>query len=154
MKAKIVAVALLAMMSGSVMAQSKDQSLSIFGNYMKSSGSDAIGLVAGSYGFLPTPNIEVNVTIAAVFAEDTITSYGAGAKYYFGAVGTAGAMIPYLKAEVMSADSETMYGGGAGIEYGLSESAGLFIEALATKNSGSDSSGTVSRINLGLNYRF
>ncbi len=154
MKAKIVAVALLAMMSGSVMAQSKDQSFSIYGNYMKSSGSDAFGSLSGSYGFLPTQNIEVALSVTTSFGEETTTSYGIGGKYYFGAIGTAGAMIPYLKANVMSVESTTLYGAGAGLEYGLSESAGIFVEAIAQKNSDSDSSGTMTMVVLGLNYRF
>jgi hypothetical protein len=159
MKAKIVMAAVLAVLSTSVMAQSKDQSLSVFGNYSKTSGQDGgTGILMGSYGFMPTENIEVGFSLGAVFVSgtdsDTMTLAGASAKYYFGAIGRAGAMVPYVKADIQSFDGESAYGGGVGIDYGLSESASLFLEAVAHKSTDSDASGTTTQLNLGLYYRF
>lgn len=156
MKSKILIAALLTVFSGSVMAQAKNQSFSISGNLIKPSGSDATGMVMASYGFMPTQNIEVGVTAGAFFVPDadTETLLGVQAKYYFGAVGTAGALVPYLKANVQHMADTTFYGAGGGIDYSMTESASLFLEVIAQKNTDSDYSGTTSMVQIGLAYRF
>jgi|CXWL01.1.fsa_nt_gi opacity protein-like surface antigen len=157
MKAKLLVAAMLAVLSGSAMAQAKTQSFSISGNLIKPSGSDATGIVLASYGFMPTESIEVGLSVGAFFVPDadTETLVGVDAKYYFGAVGVAGSLVPYLKANVQHIASTTMYGAGGGIDYALTESASVFVEAIVQKSTGDESdSGNTSMIKVGLAYRF
>jgi hypothetical protein len=155
MKAKLLVAAMLAVLSGSAMAQAKTQSFSVSGMVFKASGADAIGQVAASYGFMPTEHLELGFTVGAQFGEETESLGAVDAKYYFGAVGTAGSLVPYLKGNVQHMASSTFYGLGGGLDYAMTESASFFIEAIAQKNTDSDEdSGTVSMIKLGLTYRF
>jgi opacity protein-like surface antigen len=163
MKSKILIAAMLALLSSSVMAQTKDRSVSVFGNYSKSSGVDGgNGSLYGSYGFLPTQSLELDVFVGVFFTSgadsDTTTLAGVAAKYYFGSLGRAGALVPYLKADVATMHggefNQTIYGAGAGIDYALTESASVYLEILAHKSTKSEVSGTMTDLNLGLTYRF
>lgn len=155
MKTKIILASALIALSGTVMAQStKNQSVSVFGNYVKPSGGDGVGSIFGSYGFMPTENLELGVSAGASFSEGETSSHvGVNAKYFFGAIGRAGALVPYLKANVDRGEGTTIYGGGVGAEYGLSESASLFAEALLMKSSGSGSD-KLSMVLVGITFRF
>jgi opacity protein-like surface antigen len=163
MKSKILVAAMLALLSSSVMAQTKDQSISVFGNYSKVSGVDGgNGSLYGAYGFLPMESVELNVFLGVNFTSgansDTTTLAGVAAKYYFGSLGQAGKLVPYLKADLATmhgdALSQTIYGAGVGIDYALTESASIYLEALAHKSTKSEFSGTMTDLNLGLTYRF
>ena len=163
MKSKILVAALLAVLSTAVSAQSKDQSVSVFGNYSKTSGVDGgNGSLSGAYGFMAMQNLEISLFLGVNFTSgaqsDTATNGGVAAKYYFGALGQAGSMVPYVKADIgtykSDAFSESFYGAGVGIDYALSESASLYLEAVAHKSTKSESSGTRTDLNLGLTYRF
>ncbi|MES2298072.1 MAG: hypothetical protein V4582_13590 [Pseudomonadota bacterium] len=154
MKVKTICAVLLAVLSTSAMAESKNQSISVFANYTKPSQGDGVGSAFGSYGFMLQDNVELNFSAISTFSSgETTTGLGAGANYYFGAVGRAGSTVPYVGVSAFHMSSSTQGRIAVGLDHAITEAASLKAELAAGKGSG-DNSGTTMTMNLGLTVRF
>ena len=159
LKYKLLASLLCAAFVLPSMAEEKKSSVSFFGNYNKPSNGNGSGSLNASYGYLVTPQLEVGVSVSESFsAGSTTTGLGGQAQYYFGAVGKAGSLLPYVKADLLSfsggAFSYTQYGGYGGLAYAMTESAEAFIEVGALNATINNTTTSSSQVNLGLKYRF
>ncbi len=172
MKLKLALLATALAVSGTALAADKRSSISVFGNITVPDEGDNSGYVALTYGYLLTSAIELEAGMSQFYAGgDTFTTINGGAKYYFGAVGKAGGIVPYVKAQVGRSTNTnafspdyTQYGGGGGVEFVLTEATSTFIEGvyLSTKYDTIRSNGftfggnTSSQIqfNVGIKLRF
>lgn len=161
MKLKLALMAVAIAATSTAMAADKRTSISVFGNLSKQSTGDASGTVFLSFGRLVTDSLELEVSLAESFSSgDTTTMLGGGVKYYFGAVGKAGAVVPYVRAGLQSASSS---GGGArtsiiqaggGVEFTMSESAATFVEAAYARYSTGNFTDNGVQVNVGIKLRF
>jgi hypothetical protein len=138
LKLKLALVAAALALSAGAQAADKRSSVSIFGNIVVPEEGENSGTVFISYGYLLTSALEIEGSIGQTYSAGFTSSIlSGGLKYYFGAIGKAGAVVPYVKASAgrststnaFSPDS-TDYGGGVGVEFTMNESASTFIEGV------------------------
>lgn len=138
MKLKLAFVAAALALSAGAHAADKRSSISIFGNIIVPEEGDNVGTVFISYGYLLTSALEIEGSLGQTFSAGFTNSIlNGGVKYYFGAIGKAGGVVPYVKASIgrstsnnaFSPDSSD-YGAGAGVEFAMNESASTFIEGV------------------------
>lgn len=163
MKLKIALMAAAVALSSSAFAADKKTSISVFGNVSGQSGSDPMGTVSVSIGRLVTDSLELGAQYTTTMSGGsngiTTTMGGVNAKYYFGAVGKGGAVLPYLTVGVLAAGSDTvdtytMYQAGGGMEFTMTESASTFVEAVATRSKIGNTTSNGYTLQVGVKLRF
>jgi hypothetical protein len=160
LKLKIALIAAALAVSSSAFAADKKTSISVFGNLSGSSGADPVGTVAVSFGRLLTDSFEVGAQYVTSFSSgNTFRMGGVNAKYYFGTVGKAGAVLPYVTAAVGANGSDTSSTGhslqaGGGAEFVMTESASTFVEAVYDRNTISSHTTNGYQMQVGIKLRF
>lgn len=160
-KHAVLALAVATLATAPALAADKRSSVSIFGNVIVPEEGDNIGNVFLSYGYLLTDSIELEGGVGQTFSGGTTsTSLTFGAKYYFGTLGAAGRMVPYVKANVGrfstsgGGGNSNAFGGGGGLEFAMTESASTFVEGVyqEVRSSGFDSSSFVLQVGVKLRF--
>ena len=157
----VLALAVATLAATPALAADKRSSISIFGNITVPEEGDNVGNVFLSYGYLLTDSLELEGGVGQTFSGGTTsTSLNFGAKYYFGTLGAAGRMVPYVKANVGRFSSSggggslSSYGGGGGLEFAMTESASTFVEGIYQEVSASGFSSSSFVIQLVVKLRF
>ena len=160
MKFKIAFIAAALALSSSAFAADKKTSISVFGNVSGSSGADPVGTVAVSFGRLITDSFEVGAQYVTSFSSgNTFRIGGVNAKYYFGTVGKAGSVLPYVTAAVGASGSDQTSTGhnlqaGVGAEFVITESASTFVEAVYDRNTVNSRTTNGYQAQVGIKLRF
>ncbi len=157
-----LALAIAAALAASpALAADKRSSVSVFGNVTVPDVGDNSGSLFVSYGYLLTDSLELEGGIGQFFSGGiTATTLTVGAQYYFGSLGAAGSVVPYVKANLGRSSSSgggssaNTFGGGGGVEFALSESASAFVEGVYQEVKITNFNTSQFSIQLGLKLRF
>ena len=159
----LAVVACAAVVAMPAAAQEKKSTISAYGNYSKVDNQpDATGNVNLGYGYMVSPQLELDINVLQTFgsAASSSTGVGGGVQYYFSTPGKPGNLAPYGKLNAFSISSNstsaTRYGEYLGGAYAMTESSEFFVEAGATQLtvSGSSITSNATEVNFGMKYRF